>query len=229
MHHLKKPRFAGDDFAGRGDRPHNIGGLIGSGITSSGASGAVSAGSGLLQQGIAQSGLSGSVTNGDIGLTGASQALTNANSSQTNPFSVNNAGAGFQASPGYGFALSQAEAAQNNGAAATGNLLSGQQQIGSANVASQLANQNYYQYVGANQSGLGSYLSSALGLGSQATSAGESILGASSGLANTATNALTGAAESEGQQASAGVNGLIGGIGGLIPGLSSGSSAPFQV
>jgi len=103
-------------------------------------------------------------------LTGAGTQLQNQYSSiAANPNqNLNQIGAGYQQSPGYNFALQQALMASNNTAAAGGLSGSPQNQQNNASVASGLANQDYYNYLGnalsSQQSGL-SGLSSLYGTG----------------------------------------------------------------
>lgn len=71
------------------------------------------------------------------------------NSLMTNPGSViNSIGKSFQASPGYNFQVQQAQNAANNAAAAGGMLGSPQEQQNIAGTVNNLANQDYYNYLG---------------------------------------------------------------------------------
>lgn len=71
------------------------------------------------------------------------------NSLMTNPGGViNSIGKSFQQSPGYGFQVSQAQNAANNASAAGGMLGSPQEQQNIAGTVNNLANQDYYNYLG---------------------------------------------------------------------------------
>lgn len=209
----------------------SLGGLFGSGTAAQGASNGNNAGIGDLTQGINASGL-GTYSSGgsDIfgslinGLTGNSQMSQNVGqaraSSTTNPYNTNTIGAGYTQSPGYQYQLGQAESGVADSAAARGGLLSGQNQLDTASTASNLANQDYYQYVNNQQSALGANfsnelsstgaLTSASGLGE---SAGQSIMQGYSGLSGAAPSAYASSANAAGNLESSGINGLMGGIG----------------
>jgi Chaperone of endosialidase len=195
----------------------SIGGLAGSAVSQGVLQSGINQGQGTLAQGVSQAGLGTSIANGQglnntltSGLTGGS------NLQATNPFNTNTIGGSFAASPGYQFSLNQALQAGQNSAASQGNLLSGASQMGLQNTAAQAANQNYYQYVGSQQSGLGSYLNSLLGGSQQGVSAGLGTLSAFGGLANSTVSGSAGAANGIGTQAASGIDGLIGGIGRIL-------------
>lgn len=93
------------------------------------------------------------------------------------------AGQGFQQSPGYQFQMNQGMNAANNAAASGGMLGTGAHQVNAATIGSNLANQDYYNY-----------LSKALGLFSQGLAGTEGLnqmgYGASNEYANTLGNNL---------------------------------------
>jgi len=151
---------------------------------------------------------------------GSLWANTTFNSSNMN---ANNLGQSFTQSPGYAFAQGQADAGVQNSAAASGGLLSGNTTQAIGNTNTQLANQDYYQYLSSQYQGLGDYYNTLLGTGSllsgvsaQGLNAGESQLGAETNVttADMSAQASLGAANANAQ--SSGIGSLFSGIGSLF-------------
>lgn len=137
-----------------------------------------------------------------------------------NPASVvNTIGSTYQASPGYDWQLNQGEQAANNAAAAGGMAGSLQHQQNAANIATNLANQNYWQYVNnalgqynLGQSGLGSIYNTGANAAQTAANQYGQIYGAQ------ANNAYAGANNSN-QSMGGGIASLLGSVGGLLGGF----------
>jgi hypothetical protein len=133
---------------------------------------------------------------------------------------MNNAAKGFQQSPGYQFNMNQNMNASNQAAAAGGFLGSSGHQQDSANRASNLANQDYYNYLG---NALNMY-----NTGLQGTS-GINQMGynASNELANSLANVMMAQAgmaykgQENANQAQAGITGNVMKIGGAVAGAFS--------
>ena len=212
----------------------SLGGLFGAQTAQQGAAQGNSMGLSDLTQGLSASGLGSYASGGGgifgsliNGLTGNSQLSQNVGldraSSTVNPYNSNTIGAGYTQSPGFQYQLGQAETGVANSAAARGGLLSGQNQLDTAATASNLANQDYWQYVQNQQTGIGTNFNNqmqSLGgmttLGGIGESAGASIQGGYAGLASGAPGASASSYNAAAQQESSGINGLIGGIGGLF-------------
>jgi hypothetical protein len=140
-----------------------------------------------------------------------------------NPFDVNTIGKSFQASPGYQWQVGQAESANNLSAGARGGLLSGNTMQAGQGIASQLANQNYWQYITGQQSGISNWLNALQGISGQmgqisgqGLSAGQSQLSAQAQVDAAEMQAQAALAAAQAQSASSGIGSLFSGLGGLF-------------
>lgn len=84
----------------------------------------------------------------DAGSSALNTLMGQYNTLLTNPAAIMNmAGSGFQASPGYQYQVNQGLYGANNAAAAGGMLGTAANQTNDASIASNLANQDYYNYL----------------------------------------------------------------------------------
>jgi hypothetical protein len=122
-----------------------------------------------------------------------------------NPSGVmNRIGSSFQQSPGYGWQVNQALNAANRAAAAGGMAGSPAEQQQASTVASQLANQDYYNYLNHGMSLYGQGLSGLQGMSGMGLSAGQNIYGIGANAANNLASSLGSLAMSQGNLAYAG-------------------------
>lgn len=142
----------------------------------------------------------------------------------SNPAGVmNNIGSTFQQSPGYGFQVNQALGAANRASAAGGMAGSPQEQQQIAGVTSQLANQDYYNYL---SHALGMYgqglegMQNVYGLGAQM---GQNVYDEGAQMSGDLANSLGSYYMSQANNAYAGAQNqnqnMIGGLGSLIGGI----------
>ena len=124
-------------------------------------------------------------------------------------------GGQFQASPGYQFQVDQAVRAANQAAAAGGMTGTPANQYNAMQVANQLANQDYYNYL---DRGIGLYgqgLAGTQGLTAQGLQAGGSLAGQLANIGMSQANLAYQGAEAQNQQAG-GLMGMLGGVAGSI-------------
>lgn len=151
-----------------------LGGLMGASTAQQGGAEAAAASKAMYQTGLSDSGLStwigagqkaSGATTDILGLTngqfsqGANVPISgqlgmNAINRTTNPFDTNEIGKTFQSSPGYNFQVDQGTQAMNASAAARGGLLSGAAVKAGATFNQGLANQDYWNYVGQQRTGM---------------------------------------------------------------------------
>jgi hypothetical protein len=159
----------------------------------------------------------------NAGQNSLSTLMNQYNTLLTNPGqTMNMLGSGFQQSPGYQFQMNQGMNAANSAAAAGGMLGTGAHQVNSANIASNLANQDYYNYLNKTLGLYGQGLSGTEGLNQMGYGASNELAQSLAGnLMNQAGMAYSGTQNQN--QANADqygrLMGLIGGIGGIGSGL----------
>lgn len=127
-------------------------------------------------------------------------------------------GAGFQESPGYQFAVEQAQKASGQAAAAGGMVGSPQQQQEISETITGLANQDYYNYLSRAMGMYGQGLSGMGGLGQMGYEASTGLGQNLANVAMTQANLAGGQAEMERQQEQ-GMWGTLGGLAGGIAGM----------
>lgn len=148
-------------------------------------------------------------------------AINNIQNTAGNVEDYNTFMSGYTNTPAAQYQLQQADAAQNNSAAATGNLLSGSNEraLGTINsgIVSQNANTAYNEYLQGNQQGFGQ-LESALGnmfnaIGVGTTATGQQVNATNS--QNQATATLTGQQAQAATSKGSGLGSLFNGIGSM--------------
>jgi hypothetical protein len=137
---------------------------------------------------------------------------------------INQVGQNFQASPGYGWDVGQMQNSVNNAAAAGGMAGSPMEQQNMANTVGQLANQNYYQYLGAAMQPWQTAYQGAQNMYGIGANAANNAYGIGAGAANNFANNM---GETLGAQANMAYNGTVnqnqsigGGIGSIASGVA---------
>lgn len=137
----------------------------------------------------------------------------------TDAYLSNNVGANFQESPGYAFAVNQSNANIQNSASANAGLLTGATAMQEEQNSTNLANQNYYQYVTNNQQAMATdYSQRNQQLQNEFTESGQNLTAAGQGISanNAATSATAGVANAEMGAATNAWGQIGGGIGSLF-------------
>lgn len=158
-------------------------------------------------------------TAGDMAM-GQYSALAN------NPAGVmNGIGSTFQQSPGYNWQVNQALGAANRAASAGGMAGSPAEQQQIAGVSSQLANQDYYNYLSHALGMYGTGLQGLQGISNMGASIGQGIYGEGASSANNLADSLSSYYMSQGNLAYAGAQNqnqnTVGGMGELLGGIGS--------
>lgn len=160
------------------------------------------------------------------GNTAGDMALGQYGALANNPAGVmNQIGGTFHQSPGYNWQVNQALGAANRAAAAGGMAGSPAEQQQIAGTANQLANQDYYNYLGHALGLYGTGLQGLQGISNTGASIGQNIYGSGANAASNLADSLSSYYMSQGNLAYAGAQNQnqndVGGLGELIDGIGS--------